>query len=50
MYIGDINGEQVAVKQLKCYSPCLAPSLIRSYEFLFTNIITLGLYPCTSRT
>lgn len=31
VYIGDMNGEQVAVKQLKCYSSRLAPSLIRSY-------------------
>ena len=45
-----MNGEQVAVKQLKCYSPRLAPSLIRSYELLFnlqhTNIVrVLGLCP-----
>ena len=50
VYIGDMNGEQVAVKQLKSYSPHLAPSLIRSHEPLFNlqhaNIVkVLGVCP-----
>ena len=50
MYIGDISGKQVAVTQLKCYSPRLAPSLVKSYEPLFKlhhgNIVKIfGLCP-----
>ena len=29
VYIGDISGKQVALKQLNCYSPRLAPSLVK---------------------
>ena len=50
VYIGEINGEQVAEKQLKYYSPRLAPSLVKSYELLFNlhhaNIVkVLGICP-----
>ena len=33
VYIGDTSGKQVAVKQLKCYSP----HLTRSNGFLFSQ-------------
>ena len=50
VYIGVISGKQVAVKQLKCYSPHLAPSLVKSYEPLLklhhANIVKIfGLCP-----
>ena len=35
VYTGVFNGDTVAVKQLKCYSPRLASALIKSYERLF---------------
>lgn len=50
VYIGDMNGERVAVKQLKSYSPRLAPTFVKSYEPLFNlhhdNIVkVVGLCP-----
>ena len=36
VYIGDMNGEMVAVKQLKSYSPRLAPTFVKAYEPLFS--------------
>ena len=39
------NGDTMAVKQLKCYSPQLSSALIKSYECLFhleyTNIVKI---------
>ena len=39
VYIGDIwfSGKLVALKQLKCYLPRLAPSLVKSYEPLLNS-------------
>ena len=50
VYTGVTSGKQVAVKQLKCYSSHLAPSLVKSYESLFklhhANIVKVfGLCP-----
>ena len=50
VYTGVFNGDTVAVKQLKCYSPRLSPALIKSYERLFhlehTNIVKIyGICP-----
>jgi len=32
VYFGDMDGKQVAVKQLKCYSLRLEPVLVKTYE------------------
>ena len=32
VYLGDIDGNKVAVKQLKCYSSRFAPVLVKVYE------------------
>ena len=50
VFTGDMNGERVAVKQLKSYSPRLAPTFVKAYEPLFNlrhdNIVrVLGLCP-----
>ena len=50
VYTGVFNGDTVAVKQLKCYSPRLSSALINSYEWLFhlehTNIVKVyGICP-----
>ena len=50
VYIGILNGMQIAVKQLKSYSPRFAPSIVKRYEKLFTlnhnNIVkVLGVCP-----
>ena len=37
VYIGMLNGMQIAVKQLKSYSPRFAaPSIVKRYEKLYT--------------
>ena len=50
VYKGTFNGDTVAVKQLKCYSPRLSSALIKVYERLFhlnhTNIVKVyGICP-----
>jgi len=50
VYLGELNGTQIAVKQLKCYSTYLAPSLVKCYEKLFAlnhdNVVrVLGICP-----
>jgi len=50
VYVGKLNDTQIAVKQLKCYSVCLAPCLVKCYERLFTlhhdNVVrVLGVCP-----
>ena len=50
VYAGELNDIQIAIKQLKCYSAYLAPSLVKRYERLFTlhhdNVVrVLGMCP-----
>ena len=50
VYLGDIDGNKVAVKQLKCYSACFAPVLVKIYEPLLNlqheNVVKLlGICP-----
>ena len=50
VYLGDIDGKKVAVKQLKCYSARFAPVLVKVYEPLLNlqheNVVKLlGICP-----
>ena len=54
VYMGNLDGNTVAVKQLKCYSPRLAPALIQAYDQLFKlkhdNIVQiLGICPSSGQ-
>ena len=54
VYMGKLDGVTIAVKQLKCYSPRLAPALIQAYDQLFklkhdNNVQVYGICPSSGQ-